>query len=591
MTAVEGQQEQQQQRVEETPETGVVDFASFELDPRINRVLERGNICKPTLIQEKAIPLALVGKDLLVKARTGSGKTLAYLLPILQSLLAVSRPETIRALLLVPTKELARQVSETITGLLHYFPREVSSLNLAGEESSQLQKSMLVSRPTLLVATPSRILPHLDAKTVDLAALEYLVIDEADLVLSFGYAADVERLAREFIPKTVQTFLMSATLSPEVESLKQLVLRNPVILKLEDAEDDPGQLQQFIMRCNNDDKFLLLYVALKLRLLRGKLLIFANSVERCFQLKLFLEQFGIRACLLNPELPTASRHHIVEEFNRSIYDVVIASDVQAVAASDAKAKGSTDVAADDAKKPHGKKRASWGGGKADREGGVARGVDFKRVDVVINFDLPQHVDSYVHRIGRTARGGHSGMALSLVSSNDDERILAAITADQQARGNVILPHDFDMGQLDGFRYRCGDALRMVNRKTVRRARLRAVKEELLKSEKLRSFFAERPQDLDLLRHDKASGVMALRAHLRHIPEYLLVTREHGPEAGEGETAGSLKLDPLLPQQGDENGNYQQPQRQRKSQPASKRGGPKRRGHYRGNPLKRMKRGK
>lgn len=579
---------EEQQRPEETPETDVADFASFELDPRINRVLERGNICKPTLIQEKAIPLALAGKDLLVKARTGSGKTLAYLLPILQGLLAASRPETIRALLLVPTKELARQVSETITGLLHYFPREVSSLNLAGEESPQLQASMLASRPTLVVATPSRILPHLDAKAVDLAALEYLVIDEADLVLSFGYAADVERLVREFIPKTAQTFLMSATLSPEVESLKQLVLRNPVILKLEDADDDPGQLQQFALRCNGDDKFLLLYVALKLRLFRGKLLIFANSVERCFQLKLFLEQFGIRVCLLNPELPAASRHHIVEEFNRSIYDIVIASDAQVVPSA-AQAEAAADT--DGAKRPRGRKRSSPGGGKADKEGGVARGVDFKRVDVVINFDLPQQVDSYVHRVGRTARGSHSGMALSLVSSNDDERILAAITADQEARGNTILPHDFDLGKLDGFRYRCGDALRSVSRKAVRRARLRAVKEELLKSEKLKSFFAERPQDLDLLRHDKASGMVTLRAHMRHIPEYLLITRDHGAEAGEGETAGSVKLDLLLPQQdGSDRGNYQQPQRQRKPRPASKRDGTKRR-HYRGNLLKRMKRGK
>jgi ATP-dependent RNA helicase DDX56/DBP9 len=499
-------------------EVSLQDFSSFELDARLTRVLFKQNILKPTLVQEKAIPLALSGKDLLVKARTGSGKTLAYLLPIMQRLLTVTRSSgSVRTLLLVPTKELAKQVAETASEFLRYCPKEVSCMNLAGEESLQLQRSMLSGHPMILISTPSRLLPHLESKALCLKALEFLVIDEADLVLSFGYSQDLERCIREYISKTVQTFLMSATLTTEMEQLKQLVLRNPVTLKLEEADDEETKLQQYIIRCEQEDKFILMYVALKMKLLKGKLLIFANDVDRCFKLKMFLEQFGIKTCLLNPELPLSSRHHIVDEFNRGVYDIIVASDIGGMG-----------------RKVIGKRMK---GVKADKEAGVARGVDFKRVDVVINFDLPQRVDSYVHRVGRTARGGDIGTAISFISSGEDEGMLKAIIADQEVRGNLIVPHAFDLKQLDGFRYRCGDALRAVTKAAVKSARLQAVKDEIVKSEKLKTFFEERPKELGLLRHDKNTGAVKSRPHLKHVPGYLLATEaeEHGKRA---------KLEPL-----------------------------------------------
>ncbi|PJF18873.1 hypothetical protein PSACC_01285 [Paramicrosporidium saccamoebae] len=492
----------------------IIDFSSFELDARLTRILLRNNITKPTLIQEKAIPLALAGKDLLAKAKTGSGKTLAYLLPILQRLLTVSKAG-VRTLILVPTKELARQVAETTTSYLHYAPKELCCLNLAGEESLQLQKSMLAVHPSVLISTPSRLLPHLDSKALLLDSLDFFVVDEADLVLSFGYTQDLERIVQEFLPKTVQTFLMSATLTGEMEKLKSLVMRNPVILKLQEAEEeDQNLLQQYVIRCEQEDKFILMYVVLKLKLLKGKLLVFANDVERCFRLKLFLEQFGIKTCLLNPELPLQSRHHIVDEFNRGVYDIIIASDTESSAVVPKK----------------GKKH-----GKTDKEGGVARGVDFRHVDVVVNFDLPQRVDSYVHRVGRTARGGNTGTALSFVSSTCDETILRAIGADQEQRGSQIIPHEFDLKQIDGFRYRCSDALRAVTKVAIHTARLQAAKDEIVKSEKLKTFFEERPKDLGLLRHDNSSGVIKARPHLKHVPEYLLASEDADKRA---------KLDPL-----------------------------------------------
>lgn len=494
----------------------VQDFSSFDLDARLTRVLQRQNIVKPTLIQEKAIPLALLGKDLLAKAKTGSGKTLAYLLPILQRILTSAKTGGVQALILVPTKELARQVTMTAVELLHYCPREVVAMNLAGEESMQLQRSMLSTAPSILVSTPSRLLPHLDAQAISLKeSLQVLVIDEADLVLSFGYTQEVERLAREHLPTTVQTLLMSATLSVEMDGLKQLVLRNPVILKLEEGEDegikgDAAGLQQYVIRCEADDKFLVLYVVIKLKLLRGKLLIFANDVDCCFRLKLFLEQFGIKTCLLNPELPLVSRHHIVDEYNRGVYDIILASDSTSSVGKVKRMRGAK--------------------GSDSKEGGVARGIDFRHVDVVINFDFPLHTDTYVHRVGRTARGGSSGTAMSFVSSSADEKLLAAVTADQLSRGASLVPHDFDLKQLDGFRYRCNDALRSVTKAACKSARLQAIKSEIVKSEKLKAFFAERPKDLQLLRHDKHSGVVATRPHLKHVPDYLLASSASNQES-------------------------------------------------------------
>ena len=134
-----------------------------------------------------------------------------------------------------------------------------------------------------------------------------LVIDEADLVLSYGHESDLQQIS-SLLPKTVQTYLMSATLTEEIHTLKSAMCRNPAILKLEEAERDTDTLTQYYIECTEDDKFLLIYVILKLKLLKGKCIVFVNDIERCYRVKLFLEQFGIRSCVLNAELPLNSRY-------------------------------------------------------------------------------------------------------------------------------------------------------------------------------------------------------------------------------------------------------------------------------------------
>jgi len=378
--------------------------------------------------------------------------------------------------------------------------------------SASLTRPLLATQPDIIVSTPSRILAQLKLNAVDLKThFQTLVIDEADLVCNYDYQEDVRELLT-FLPKIYQSFLMSATLGDDVDSLKQLVLRSPAILKMEDKTMDStwDNLKQLYTVCTEMDKYLILYVLLKLKLIRGKVIIFVNDIERCYRLKLFLEQFSIPSVVLNSELPLNSRVHIVEEFNKGKYDYMIATDEgrlkgekeekeasmneieddkeeQEAADEDededededdgipegdiemefdgpegqdfsgdedeleammkgsdngdddeeaqamAEMQGGASKSPEDTKKrkaeedkteaPKSKKRS---GHKKDQEYGVSRGIDFVNVAAVVNFDFPSTAKSYVHRVGRTARGGQMGTSLSfVVTAEQREKALKA----------------------------------------------------------------------------------------------------------------------------------------------------------------------
>ncbi|KAF8455342.1 P-loop containing nucleoside triphosphate hydrolase protein [Terfezia claveryi] len=587
-------------------------FASLGLDTRLLQGIAKLGFAHPTAVQAKAIPLALEGKDILARAKTGSGKTAAYLLPVLQSILKrkeggesggedgeVKGPS---ALVLVPTKELADQVCKAVEKLSAYCGKVVRAVNLAQNVSEQVQQSLLAESPDIVISTPSRALAHASPPNQSLTHnLTHLVIDEADLVLSYGYESDLLSVSKSF-PKGLQTFLASATLTSEVETLKKLFCRSPVILRVHDAEDsasDPnGGLKQYVVRCAEDEKFLLLYVIYKLRLIKGKSILFVGDIDRCYRVRLFLEQFGIRACVLNSELPVNSRLHIVQEFNKNVYDIIIATDENEVLGEEpddedeetTTNKTEVEVEVKDAEcdtempdaptAPPSKKqktnktkkqprKADKPKRKRDKEFGVSRGIDFHNVSCVLNFDLPTTSRSYTHRIGRTARAGKAGMALSFVvpaehfgkhkptsfpGCKDDEKALRRIQRHQRKRAglppvkkpskedaevdrdlegipqnaplaadDIIKPYIFDMTQANAFRYRMTDALRAVTKLKIREARLNELRSELVKSEKLKRWFEENPGELKALRHDVggAAGGVRMMPHLKHVPDYLL----------------------------------------------------------------------
>ncbi|KAI7832929.1 P-loop containing nucleoside triphosphate hydrolase protein [Kickxella alabastrina] len=554
-------------------------FLTLDLDDRLLRALGRMGLVHPTLVQSSTIPLALSGKDILARAKTGSGKTAAYCLPVLHKILATkdALPQTsssrrlTRALILVPTRELAEQVTKYLADLTLFCGKDIVCVNIAGNTPLHIQAPLLAELPDIVVATPARALKHM-AGTLDLRALETLVIDEADLVLSFGYEDDIRGIIKA-LPRIHQSMLLSATLNRGVEALKALVLSSPAILKLEDDQEEAAKLVQYVVRCSEEEKFLLTYVILKLKLIAGKCILFVNDIERSYRLKLFLEQFSIKACVLNSELPLNSRYHIVEEFNRGVYDYIIATDesdkmgeadneaeeekeeaqvqVQGAMEIDQETKpepeateatkaaeGTEDghkLTAEDKlkkKKKAAKKTSKKRKASQDKEYGVSRGIDFKGVAAVINFDFPPSARSYTHRVGRTARAGRRGMSLSLITSEDikspsakhhqkEEAVFERVILQQRKKSAEILPYKFDMKQVEGFRYRSTDALRLVTRTAIREARIKEIKQEILNSDKLKAHFEDKPRDLQFLRHDKALHPSQIMPHMKHIPLYLV----------------------------------------------------------------------
>ena len=287
-------------------------FHEMGLDDRIQKAIAKLGWSEPTMIQQKAIPFVLDGKDVLAKGRTGSGKTGAFAIPVIQKILdskKTSSEQSVKALLLAPSRELAGQIHEAMVDLTRNCGRVVRSVDVSIGVDVEAQKPLLVGDlPDVVVGTPARVLAHVKAGNLDLSdSLEMLVIDEADLIFSFGHENDLKSILNT-LPKTYQAILTSATLSEDVLKLKKLVLHSPVSLKLEEPSlPDAGQLTQYKIAIEQEDKFVLIYALFKLKLIAGKTIIFVNNVDRCYQIKLYLEQFGIPVCVLNSELPTASR--------------------------------------------------------------------------------------------------------------------------------------------------------------------------------------------------------------------------------------------------------------------------------------------
>lgn len=507
-------------------------WENFNLDARLLQAIDQLGFEKPTLIQSSVIPLALEEKrDIIAKASTGSGKTAAYCIPIIQSILESETTNNIKSIILVPTRELSTQVFKFIENLLVYTNNKINIINLSSNISDSVLSSLLVNKPEIIVSTPSKLLQVLQknetTNIIDFSSVNNLTIDEVDLILSYGYLDDLKALETYLpIKKNLQTFLMSATMNDDLNDLKLKFCNKPAILKLNDESIYHNNLIQYYVKVSEFDKFLLAYVIFKLNLIKGKTLVFVNTIDRGYRLKLFLEQFGIRCCILNSELPINSRLHIIDEFNKGVYKLLIATDER-------EERGDEGEAAEEEKPDTKTKYKS----KSDSNSyGVSRGSDFQNVACVLNFDLPTSSKSYVHRIGRTARAGKSGISLSFVlpskefgkhktaslsTAKKDEKILARILKQQSRNGFEIKPYQFDMKQVEGFRYRSEDAFRAVTQTSIREARIKELKNELLNSDKLKRFFEENPQDLVALRHDKELHPSRIQSHLKRVPDYLL----------------------------------------------------------------------
>jgi ATP-dependent RNA helicase DDX56/DBP9 len=548
-----------------TKKPGKVDFASLGLDSRLLKAIHQQNFEAPTPIQARAIQPAIEGKGILARAKTGSGKTLAYVLPVLQSILirkdADKRAKATTALILVPTNVLAAQVTTVINEISKTCGQIIKAQNITRKEDSSVTKARLAEFPDIVVATPARAAQCINEETLLAKDLKHVVVDEADLQLSYEHEESLTSIA-SFLPPGVQTIMTSATIRTEVGTVASMFFgtdeqNQPTIIDMsaEEAAEAPT-LTQYKLRVAEDEKFLLIYAIFKLHLIPGKIIVFVADIDRCYRVKLFLEQFGVRSCVLNSELPVNNRLHVVEEFNRGVYDIIIAADEGEVMGNEhgskkrrkaeQEAEDNDDEEEEEAEqdkpsdetpsaeiKPVSRPKRQR---REDKEYGVSRGIDFRNVTCVLNFDLPTSSKSYTHRIGRTARGGQNGMSLSfyvphenyrkhkptsIPQSEHDETVLSQIETSQAKKGHEIKEWNLNWTNLSPFRYRLADALRNITRIAVREARTSELRSELLKSEKLRRHFEENPQDLRHLRHDTETHAVRNQPHLRHVPEYLL----------------------------------------------------------------------
>ena len=501
-------------------------FESLGIDAKILRALHKRKFGQPTPVQAACIPKALEGHDIVARARTGSGKTLAYLVPALQRLLEADKGRLgWQVLILVPTKELCEQILQEAKSLAISCSGSLQVSSLIGEGRNLRQAAATAGQ--IVVSTPGRVAELIKGKGIRRETLEenllFLVLDEADLLLSYGYEDDMNVIS-PCIPRSCQCMLTSATTSDDVEKLTKLVLQNPISLDLLDMVSMNDDKQDFLVQgadidhrqislpassgspgsmADMTERLLRLLTLLKYGLVQRKILIFVNSPDTGMRARLFLDAFGIRCSELHSAMPINTRNHILQQFNRGIFDYLIATD---------------DVYGDIIGKGPNK------GKKKEEEFGVTRGVDFKGVKTVINLEMPSGVEGYVHRVGRTGRGGESGTAISIISPKGDMTIIEAVNAKLGSTNQSLQEYDkITSAAVEGLRYRAEDVAKSITKSVIREARAKDIKVELMNSKRLASFFEERPADLQLLRHDRSvasTTAGASASHLKHVPGYL-----------------------------------------------------------------------
>lgn len=355
----------------------ILPFQDLALDPRLLRSVQHLGFVKPTEIQQEAIPAVMVGRDLIVSSQTGSGKTLAYLLPMMQRLLksrALSKRDA-RALILAPTRELAKQVYAQLRLFVANTP--LTSVLIVGGENFNDQEKLLKREPNIIVATPGRFVDHLEHKSVFINGLEMLILDEADRMLDLGFMPQLTTINKAADHRLRQTLLFSATLDhAEVDELAIALLKNPYRVAIGASYQQHQDIsQQFYLADHLTHKEALLTHFLQQDDV-NQLIIFTATREDAERLAEFCEARGKSAVGLSGKLSQSSRNSVMQAFATGKHQVLVTTDL------------------------------------------ASRGLDLLQVSHVVNFDLPKHAEEYVHRIGRTGRAGAKGVAISLVGPKD-----------------------------------------------------------------------------------------------------------------------------------------------------------------------------
>ena len=375
-------------------------FASMNLSRPLLRALTALQFTKPTPIQARAVPLALLGRDILGSAVTGSGKTAAFMIPILERLCYRDRGrggQACRVLVLCPTRELAVQCEAVGRALASKGGMDVRFALLVGGLSLNAQAHTLRTLPDILIATPGRLIDHLtNTPSFTLSALDILVIDEADRMLEAGFTDELEEIVKA-CPRSRQTMLFSATMTDSVDELVKLSLDRPIRVFVDPKRNTAQGLTQEFVRIRSDDTRSPSLLALCKRTVRERCIIFFRSKALAHQMKVVFGLNGLKAAELHGNLTQEQRLQALNDFKSGKVDYLLATDL------------------------------------------ASRGLDIKGVETVINYDMPGQLSQYTHRVGRTARAGRRGRSITLVGEADRKMLKAVIkqSKEDEIRHRII----------------------------------------------------------------------------------------------------------------------------------------------------------
>ena len=372
-------------------------FKSFNFDSSLEDALDSMGFVEPTPVQIEAIPLILAGKDLIACAQTGTGKTAAFVLPILHKLaLEPDRKSTINTLIIAPTRELAQQIDQQVEGFAYFTGVSSISVYGGGDSSSwDQQKKALKGGADIIIATPGRLISHINLGYVDLSKVKHFILDEADRMLDMGFFDDIMQIFSK-TPKQKQSLLFSATMPGKIRELANKILHKPEQISLSISKPAAGVLQGAYLTYDNQK------IALIENLLIGKtnyqsVIIFASTRRIVKEIQQTLNKGNLNALMISSDLEQGEREEALRSFKSKRVQILVATDI------------------------------------------LARGIDIKEISLIINYDVPQDAEDYVHRVGRTARADSTGVALTLISPKDQARFYGIEQFLGEAINKIPLP--------------------------------------------------------------------------------------------------------------------------------------------------------
>lgn len=364
-------------------------FHEMGLPALLKQALDKNNISVPTPIQAQAIPLALQGKDILGSAQTGTGKTLAFAIPLIAKLL--NEQGSGSALIVVPTRELAQQVTNEITKLLFKGSALKIALLIGGEPIFK-QLNQLKRKPRIVIGTPGRIIDHIERKTLVTRNINTLVLDETDRMFDMGFGVQVEEIMKH-LPKVRQTLMFSATLPSNIVKLVEKHLNHPEHVSIKHEAATSAKIKQEVVYAPESEKYEKLTTQLYQR--EGSVIIFVRTKQGADKLADRLRKDDYSALAIHGDLRQHKRERVIKSFRSGRNQIMVATDI------------------------------------------ASRGLDVPHIQHVINYDIPQSQADYIHRIGRTARAGAEGFALSFVTPQDKRKLTALVGKDGELNFDCV----------------------------------------------------------------------------------------------------------------------------------------------------------